>query len=222
MNEIEVYQDRSFNQLAPKEKMHQAGEIATILNDVIEKQKLFTMIQGRKYVNVEGWTTMGSLIHVLPRESKVTKFEDGSFEAYVELINGNGVVVGGGSALVGMDEKTWANRPEYARRSMAITRATGKAYRLAYSWVMSMADYEVTPLEEMPSELIDVKPKQEPLLYEATDDQKKTLAKYAKDFGIAQKEQLIELSGAMAKIPMVALKAEIKKYLETYVGGVES
>ena len=46
----------------------------------------------------------------------------------------------------------WSSRPRYARRSMAQTRATGKACRLAFSWVMSLAGYEPTPFEEMPSE----------------------------------------------------------------------
>ncbi|MBK8185727.1 MAG: hypothetical protein IPK63_23660 [Candidatus Competibacteraceae bacterium] len=33
---------------------------------------------------------------------------------------------------------------------MAQTRATGKACRLAFSWIMSLAGYEPTPAEEMP------------------------------------------------------------------------
>jgi hypothetical protein len=32
---------------------------------------------------------------------------------------------------------------------MAQTRATGKACRLAFSWIMSLAGYEPTPAEEM-------------------------------------------------------------------------
>jgi hypothetical protein len=33
---------------------------------------------------------------------------------------------------------------------MAITRATGKAFRLGFSWIMQLAGYEVVPSEEMP------------------------------------------------------------------------
>ena len=44
----------------------------------------------------------------------------------------------------------WSTRPRYARRSMAQTRATGKACRLAFSWIMALAGYEPTPAEEMP------------------------------------------------------------------------
>ena len=52
----------------------------------------------------------------------------------------------------GTDEKTWASRARYARRSMALTRATAKASRLAFSWVMVLAGYEPTPSEEIPEE----------------------------------------------------------------------
>ena len=40
---------------------------------------------------------------------------------------------------------------------MAITRATGKAFRLNYSWIMALAGYEPTPAEEMPT--LDITPK---------------------------------------------------------------
>ncbi|GAG97072.1 unnamed protein product, partial [marine sediment metagenome] len=73
-----------------------------------------------------------------------------------ELIRiSDGAVIGKASALVGMDEKdskgklTWGGRNEYARKSMAITRATGKAYRLGFSWIMTLAGYEATPAEEI-------------------------------------------------------------------------
>ena len=74
----------------------------------------------------------------------------------MELVRiSDGMVIGKASALVGMDEKdrngqlTWGNRNEYARKSMAITRATGKAYRLGFSWIMTLAGYEATPAEEI-------------------------------------------------------------------------
>ena len=78
---------------------------------------------------------------------------DGSYEAKVDLILiATGKVIGGASALCGMDEKRWVKADRYARRSMAITRATGKAYRLAFAWIVAMAGYEPTNAEEMPFE----------------------------------------------------------------------
>lgn len=123
-----------------------AKELATIIND----RKLHSVISGRKYVQVTGWSTLGAMLGVLPRELDCLEHENGDFEATVELIrSSDGAVVGRGSAIVGVDEPTWNKRPRYARRSMAITRATGKAYRLGFAWIMTLAGYEATPAEEM-------------------------------------------------------------------------
>jgi hypothetical protein len=44
---------------------------------------------------------------------------------------------------------------------MAQTRATGKACRLAFSWIMSLAGYEVTPAEEM-TPIVETEKEKEP------------------------------------------------------------
>ena len=133
----------------PEEVLSIASKIATTLKDVIDTRKLYIKIHGKAYVQVEGWTTLGALLGVLPRELSVEE-QDGDIVATVQLIRASDQqVVGRGSAMVGMDEPTWQKRPAYARRSMAVTRATGKAYRLAFSWIMNLAGYEVTPAEEM-------------------------------------------------------------------------
>ena len=135
---------------SPLALIRQATDVATELAKIIQSRKLFTSIGGKRFVNVEGWTTLGAMLGILPREDSVTRLEDGSYEAAVSLIRvSDGAVIGHGSALCGMDEKTWASRPNYARRSMAITRATGKAFRLGFSWIMTLAGYEPTPAEEM-------------------------------------------------------------------------
>lgn len=130
--------------------INRATELSKELSKLIDDRKLFNNISGRKYVRVDGWATLGAMLGVLPREVSVDESETGDFEAVVELIRASdGAVIGRGSAIVGADEKTWASRPRYARRSMAITRATGKAYRLGFSWIMTLAGYEPTPAEEM-------------------------------------------------------------------------
>lgn len=134
----------------------QATAIAEELAKIIRSRNLANRIQGREFVRVEGWSTLGAMLGVLPREVETVRQEDGGYTATVELVRiSDGAVIGRASALVGMDEKdrngnlTWANRAEYARRSMAVTRATGKAYRLGFSWIMTLAGYEPTPAEEM-------------------------------------------------------------------------
>ena len=125
----------------PEEVLSIASKIATTLKDVIDTRKLYIKIHGKAYVQVEGWTTLGALLGVLPRELSVEE-QDGDIVATVQLIRASDQqVVGRGSAMVGMDEPTWQKRPAYARRSMAVTRATGKAYRLAFSWIMNLAGY---------------------------------------------------------------------------------
>lgn len=140
----------------PGEVIRQASMIASELMKIVEQRKLYSIISGKKFPRVEAWTTMGAMLGITPREVEVKRYEDGTYEATVELVrNGDGFIIGRGSAICGMDEKTWSGRPEYARRSMSITRATGKAFRLSFSWIMTLAGYEPTPAEEMTSDVIE-------------------------------------------------------------------
>lgn len=128
-------------------------KVADLLRNLINSRKLASNIGGREYVTVEGWNALGAMLGVTPREVGVREV-DGDYEADVELIRvSDGAVIGRATAIVGSDEKTWASRPRYARRSMAVTRATGKAFRLALSWIVKLAGFEVTLAEEMPDEL---------------------------------------------------------------------
>jgi hypothetical protein len=130
--------------------IEQATVVAKELSKIVSDQKLFSNIKGKNFVRVEGWATMGAMLGILPRERSVVEHENGDFEATVDLIrSSDGAIIGSGSAIVGSDESTWASRPRYARRSMAITRASGKAFRLGFSWIMTLAGYEPTPAEEM-------------------------------------------------------------------------
>jgi len=141
---------------SPEDVIRRATAISKELAKIVESCKLYTLLNGRKFVRVEGWTTMGGMLGVLPREVSAERQEDGGYLAVVELVRvSDGAIIGRGSALCGMDEhdrngnQTWGGRAEYARRSMSITRATGKAYRLGFSWIMTLAGYEPTPAEEM-------------------------------------------------------------------------
>ena len=124
---------------------------ANVVADIIEKKKLYNIIHGgKKYVKCEGWTLLAALKGYIPRELNVDLRSDGSFVATVELVRlTDGMIVSRASAECGLDERTWVNSSLYARRSMAITRATSKVCRVAFSWMMALAGYEVTPAEEM-------------------------------------------------------------------------
>jgi hypothetical protein len=133
-----------------------AAEMAKELAAVIDTQKLFTVIKNKRFVNVEGWTTLATMLGVTAREVETIE-QDGVYIATVELVRmSDGACISRASAECGAPDELdkygkpiWSTRPKYARRSMAQTRATGKACRLAFSWIMSLAGYEVTPAEEM-------------------------------------------------------------------------
>lgn len=142
----------------PDEVIQIASAMAETLADVIRSRRLYVTISGKQYVKVEGWSTLGAMMGILPREVEVNECENGDYLATVELIRASdGAIIGRASSLVSSDEKLWQDRPRYARRSMAVTRATGKAFRLGFSWIMAIAGYEPTPAEEMPT-ILDSKP----------------------------------------------------------------
>jgi hypothetical protein len=158
-----------------------ASELAGELAAVIAKQHLSTLINGRRHVNVEGWTTLGTMLGVIAREV-ITTEHDGVYVAVVELVRmSDGACISRASAECG-EEKPWNTRPRYARRSMAQTRATGKACRLAFSWIMSLAGYEVTPAEEM-TPIVEVE-REPPPPTKITASQHKLLEAQIRDYNL--------------------------------------
>jgi len=81
-----------------------------------------------------------------------------AYEARVILVTSSGQTIGAGEAICSSNERNWASRDEFALKSMAQTRATGKAARTGFSWIMSLAGFEVTPAEEMVADPIQDAP----------------------------------------------------------------
>jgi hypothetical protein len=137
-------------------KLDSRQELAEFANDLkkfIVEQQLYTPIQGKNYVNVEGWQFAGSATGVLP---VVKQLKDKStdkeirYQAKVELIRiSDGLVLGCGIAVCSSSESKRKGADEYVIASMAQTRAIGKAYRNTLGFLMKMAGYEATPSEEM-------------------------------------------------------------------------
>ena len=153
----ENYQLGTLHVSSPTEVIECASTIATSLKEIIIKQKLSKTIQGKEYVEVEGWSTLGAMLGVVPKTRHVKEIKDGIFEATVDLIRvTDQAIISTGIAECGSDDEldkngdpTWAARPRYARKSMSITRATGKAFRISFSWIMILSGYKPTPYEEI-------------------------------------------------------------------------
>jgi hypothetical protein len=154
-NALQVVDDHSpavFDTKDPGAVIGKATGIANQLAPIVEKAKLYSMISGKKYVKVEGWNTMLSMLGIFPQVEYCRKLDraDCAYEARVVLKTIGGQVVGAGEALCSSTERNWGSRDEFAIKSMAQTRATGKAARNGFSWIMALAGYEACPAEEMP------------------------------------------------------------------------
>ncbi len=134
-------------------KSDETLRLATDLAKFIRENKLFLTIQGKEYVNVEGWQYAGSRLGILPVVEELTNLSDEhevKYQARVTLLNlRTEQVVGSGFAICSNKENGKKYYQEFAIASMAQTRAIGKAYRNILAWVIRAAGYEPTPVEEM-------------------------------------------------------------------------
>ena len=150
-------------------------EIATYwaqkLMDVVEKRNMATTIQGKKYLQVEGWQVVGELCGVTPIVEWTRPWMDGDqkrgYEARVNIVDRDGRIVSSGESSCGFDAfpcrgKTGSEQ-EKAARSAAQTWAASRAYRNKFGFVAKLAGYEPTPSEEMSIEMPIDNPTSEPL-----------------------------------------------------------
>ncbi|KAA6434726.1 hypothetical protein ACD591_05100 [Rufibacter glacialis] len=131
------------------ETMHLAIDLAKF----IKENRLFQNIQGKEYVNVEGWQYAGSRLGILPVVDELINMSDSTEIKYLAKVNLLNLrteqTVGAGFAICSNKEQGRKYYQEYAIASMAQTRAIGKAYRNALAWIIRAAGYEPTPAEEM-------------------------------------------------------------------------
>ncbi|MBV8881779.1 MAG: hypothetical protein JO332_17610 [Planctomycetaceae bacterium] len=114
----------------------------------------------REYVRVEGWLTISRVNNEQPHAKieSVTRDPESGVElihARAWLTDGRDTVVSLADGYCSTEERSWKDKPFYARASMAQTRALAKAMRLRHAWVMVMAGYAPTPAEEMSEDLFE-------------------------------------------------------------------
>ena len=152
-------------ELPMRVKVDVATDVANCLSDLIKSQGLVMKGLNRKdpeaeYVLVEGWEVLGTMLGIVPITQVVEPIvnDKGKIRGYKaraslyrnpimehgEIIGGTLIATTEASATVEGFQKDTASM-----MSMAQTRALGKAYRMALSWIMKMAGYEGTPAEEM-------------------------------------------------------------------------
>lgn len=138
---------------APDEVLREAQKAAAVLKDVISKKKNPVKFNGRQYLEFEDWQTVGRFYGLTARvrESKYVQYgEAKGFEAIADaVLVATGDVVSTAEAMCLDDERNWKTRTLNQIRSMAQTRACAKALRNVLSWVVVLAGYAPTPMEEM-------------------------------------------------------------------------
>ena len=124
------------------------------------------VIQGRKYIKVEGWQAI-AIAHGCAASARDVEKVEGGVRAIGEIRRmSDGVVIAEAEGFVGEDEPTWyggeqvgygktkilPKRADYAIRAMAQTRAISRAGRSAFAHVVVMmnAGLSTTPAEEVP------------------------------------------------------------------------
>ena len=136
-------------------KSDETLDLAKDLAKFIKENKLSTQVQGKEFVNVEGWQYAGSRLGIVPIVEHVINVSDYAagelkYQAKVTLFDMRSQhTVGAGFAICSNKESGKKFYQEFAIASMAQTRAIGKAYRNILAWIIRAAGYEPTPAEEM-------------------------------------------------------------------------
>ena len=148
MNNELVIQDNN-----PIANIKRSTDVAGACKEIVTRTSI--KIQNRKYVPVEGWMAIATA-HGCNLSACDVKQVDGGISArgIVRRIS-DGLILGEAEGFVGEDEKTWSNRPLFARRAMAQTRAMSRAARSVFAHVVVLMDagLETTPAEEMGHEI---------------------------------------------------------------------
>lgn len=152
MNDLTIQDNNN-----PIANIKKSTDVAGACKEIVTRTSI--KIQNRKYVPVEGWMAIATA-HGCNLSATDVKQVDGGISArgLVRRIS-DGIILGEAEGFVGDDEKTWSNRPLFARRAMAQTRAMSRAARSVFAHVVVLMDagLETTPAEEMGHE-IEIKP----------------------------------------------------------------
>jgi hypothetical protein len=136
--------------------LEEARKAAVALKEVISSKAKKVMFKGEQYIEAEDWQTIGKFYNVAAKIEWTKYVEFGTakgWEARAVVIHiPNGKEISAAEAMCLTDEANWGHKPLNQLRSMAQTRATSKALSTVLRWVVVMAGYRGTPLEEMYSD----------------------------------------------------------------------
>lgn len=138
----------------PRHDTEFAQASAKLLVNIIKQNNWSRRLGGQsEHISYEGWQTAGKYYGYSVKTFDAEYVEYGStwgFKAKAVVVNENtGIEVGGAEAYCMNDEGNWRNKPKFQLASMAQTRAGSKALRQILGFVVALAGYSPTPIEEM-------------------------------------------------------------------------
>ena len=141
---------------SPAEIVKRATIQANLLMRIVEKQKLYVEIEGRRYMEVEGWQLIGGFTKTKAITEWVEPIKDKEevkgYRAKVNLIR-DGELIGSAIMPCFLTDFPCRGKDGLAKHraamSAAQTWAESKAYRMNYGFIASLAGFESTPVEEI-------------------------------------------------------------------------
>lgn len=149
---------------APRETLERARDAAIALQEVISKKKKPIFFRGEQYLEFEDWQTVGRFYGTTAKIIETSPIHIGRFDGFraVAVALHDGREISRAEAYCMTDEEQWASKPLFQLAAMAQTRAGGRVLRHVFSWVVVLAGYRPTPVEEMPHEEKPKTPEEKP------------------------------------------------------------
>jgi len=134
----------------PVEVLKKAKTIADALAPVVREAGMVKNINGKDFLRVEAWQTLGQQLGVTGVIVSTRKLTDpAGWEARCEARTLDGRVIGAADSMCLRNEERWKDAEEFEIRSMAQTRAMSRALASVLRFVPTLAGMGGTPAEEM-------------------------------------------------------------------------
>jgi hypothetical protein len=130
----------------------EATEKATKLKEIVQRTQTFKVIGDKQHLQIEAWQTIGSFYGCTARSTVEPVEEHGvqGYKAHATVTkDATGHVLSEADGYCFVDEENWVDKDRFALASMAQTRAMSKALANKFKWVVVLAGYATTPVEEM-------------------------------------------------------------------------
>jgi len=154
MNELVEKKEILADVVTPPEIiLSEAQKAAQALTEVIKSKPKPVIIRGEQYLEFEDWQTVGRFYGLVPKVTETQYIQIGKAEGFsakaVVVRTKDGMEISGAEAMCLNDEPNWKDKPMFMLKSMAQTRACAKALRNVLAWVVVLAGYKPTPVEEI-------------------------------------------------------------------------